>query len=172
MAVSRTHQVVLDGLGIEPEAQVGGTDFYLARPGFLPGGIGVAACWVGGAARVVDLLHRRHSRPSPGQQFRLGLIRSYLTGAAAMVRSSARLLDDLEPLSADHDLVALAAETRSVAADAVRRIIAEARLTTGPAGLALDQDISHAIPDLELYVSQHNVDADATVLGDPARRPG
>jgi hypothetical protein len=64
------------------------------------------------------------------------------------------------------------AETRSVAADAVRRIIAEARLTTGPAGLALDQDISHAIPNLELYVSQHNVDADATVLGDPARRPG
>ena len=171
MAATRTHRVVIESLLVEPADQVGGDHFYLSRPGFFPGGVGVAACWVGGAARVADLLYRRHPQPSPVQQLRLGRIRADLTAAAAMVRSTARRLDALEPLSADDDLITVAAETRSVAADAVRRIIAEARLTTGPAGLAMDEDLSHAIPDVELYVSQHNPDADAIMLGDPARRP-
>ena len=170
MAATRTHRVVIESLLVEPADQVGGDHFYLSRPGFFPGGVGVAACWVGGAARVADLLYRRHPQPSPVQQLRFGRIRADLTAAAAMVRSTARRLDDLEPLSADDDLITVAAETRSVAADAVRRIIAEARLTTGPAGLAMDEDLSHAIPDVELYVAQHNPDADALLLGDPARR--
>ena len=114
MAVSRTHQVMVENVLVEPDDLVGGKDFYLARPGFFPGGVGVAACWVGGAARVTDALHRRHPQPSPSQQLRLGRIRASLTAAAAMVRSSARLLDDLEPLSGDGDLIGMAAETLSL----------------------------------------------------------
>ena len=64
----------------------------------------------------------------------------------------------------------LATEARAVAAEAVRRIVAEARLTTGPAGLALDAALSAAIPDLELYALQQNSDGDAMLLGDPERR--
>ena len=44
-------------------------------------------------------------------------------------------------------------------------------MLTGPTGLALDDAVSHAIPDLELYVLQHNVDAALAGLGDPASRP-
>ncbi len=61
----------------------------------------------------------------------------------------------------------LATEARAAAAEAVRRIIAEARLVTGPAGLALDDDLGHAVADLELYAAQQSADADAMLLGDP-----
>ena len=168
MTVSRTHQVDLSGRSADPGDEVGGDNFYLARPGFFPGGVGVAAVWVGGAARVADLLSRRHERPSPAQQLRLGRIRVDLVAAAAAVRGAAGLL---EATALDQlDLAAIAAETRSVAAEAVRRILAEAKLVTGPAGLALDEDLGHAVADLELYTAQHSPDGDALLLGDPARR--
>ena len=148
---------------------VGETGFYLQRPGFFPGGVGVAACWVGGAARVADLLHARHPRPSPAQQIRLGRIRADLTVGTAAVRAAAAFLDQVWGRF-DVDWQMLATEARAVAAEAVRRIVAEARLTTGPAGLALDAALSAAIPDLELYALQQNSDGDAMLLGDPERR--
>ena len=182
MAASRTYEVrieltagpetVSDPGGTPPEPPVrlvGETGFYLQRPGFFPGGVGVAACWVGGAARVADLLHARHARPSPAQQIRLGRIRADLTVGTAAVRAAAALLDHVWNRS-DVDWQMLATEARAVAAEAVRRIVAEARLTTGPAGLALDAALSAAIPDLELYALQQNSDGDAMLLGDPERR--
>jgi hypothetical protein len=171
MAASRTHQVSLAGRSVGLNDVVGGDNFYLARPGFFAAGVGVAACWVGGAARVADLLHRRHDRPSLAQQMRLGRIRVDLAGAALAVRGTARWLDETDLDQSGLDLTALAAETRSVAADAVRRIVAEARLVTGPAGLALDEALGRAVADLELYAGQHNPDGDAFLLGDPKRRP-
>jgi hypothetical protein len=58
-----------------------------------------------------------------------------------------------------------------VGRDAVVGITDLARLATGPAGLALDDGISHAVPDLELYVLQQNSLGDAALLGDPERQP-
>ena len=168
MAASRTYDVRIE-LTAGPETQIGETGFYLQRPGFFPGGVGVAACWVGGAARVADLLHARHPRPSPAQQTRLGRIRADLTVGAAAVRAAGALLDQVWGRS-DVDWLMLATEARAVAAEAVRRIVAEARLTTGPAGVALDPALSAAVPDLELYALQQNSDGDALLLGDPERR--
>ena len=37
---------------------VGAPGWYLTRPGFAWGGIGVAACWYGGALGVADTVHR------------------------------------------------------------------------------------------------------------------
>ena len=171
MGASRTHQVNLSGRSADQEDQVSGDNFYLTRPGFFPGGVGVAAVWVGGAARVADLLYRRHERPSPAQQLRLGRIRVDLVAAAAAVRGAAGWLEATALDQPGLDLAAIAAETRSVAAESVRRILAEAKLVTGPAGLALDEDLAHAVVDLELYTAQHSLDGDALLLGDPERRP-
>lgn len=171
MTPSRTHQVSLSGRAAAPDDVVGKDNFYLARPGFFPGGVGVAACWVGGAARVTDLLHRRHETVGPAQQLRLGQIRIELAGAAAAVRATARWLDETDLDAPGLDLASVAGETRSVAANSVRRLLAEAKLITGPVGLALDEDLGHAIADLELYAAQHNPDSDALGLGDPERRP-
>ena len=168
MAASRSYDVRVE-LTASPESRVAETCFYLERPGFFPGGVGVAACWVGGAARIADLLHARHPGPSPAQQIRLGRIRADLTVGAAAVRAAAALLDHVWGRS-EVDWQMLATEARAVAAEAVRRILAEARLITGPTGLALDAALSAAIPDLELYALQQNSDGDARLLGDPERR--
>jgi hypothetical protein len=170
MAASRTHELRLESLPIDSHQIVGPVDFYLDRPGFFPGGVGVAACWAGGAARLVDLLRERHPTLSPAQQRRLGLIHVDLVSATAVVRLAAARLDASDPAERV-DLQVLATEARASAAAAIRRIIGEARLLTGPAGVALDDELSHAMPDLELYVLQQNADADAALLGDPDRFP-
>ena len=46
--------------------QIGGANFYLQRPGFFPGGVGVAACWIGGAARVARSGARAAPAAEPG----------------------------------------------------------------------------------------------------------
>ena len=171
MTASRTHQVKVD-VDVSADDQVGDVDFYLQRPGFFPGGVGVAACWVGGAARVLDLVHALHPQPGPAQQIRLGRMRIDLSLAAATVRSTAALLDrGPDPRAGgETDWHALSTEARAGAAEAVRRLISDARLLGGPAGLAMDAGLAHAVPDLELYVLQQNSDGDAFALGDPRRR--
>jgi alkylation response protein AidB-like acyl-CoA dehydrogenase len=190
MAASRTYELSVAGIRVEKSDLVGPTNFYLGRPGFFPGGVGVAACWAGGAARVFDLVRRRHGSPSASQQRRLGVIRTDLVAAVSAVRLAAARLDTLDldlaggsdpaldldrvggsdPVTAVDPQV-LATEARACVASAVRRIIAEARLITGPPGVALDDELSHALPDLELYALQQNADGDAMVLGDPTRLP-
>jgi hypothetical protein len=168
MQASRSYELTVAGVRVGRDAVVGEPDFYLGRPGFFPGGVGVAACWAGGAAQVLDLLRARHPRPTDAQQLRLGRMRTELVAAVAAVRSAADVLDRPDLIT---DLQQVATEARAVTAEAVRRLLAEARLVTGPAGLALDDGISHAVPDLELYVLQQNSDADAALLGDPERQP-
>lgn len=162
MTPSRTYEIRVEALVVPASSRRGPEGFYLDRPGFQAGGLGVAACWVGGAARVLDVLLDLHPRPSPAQQVRLGAIRTDLVAAAATVRAGARLLEDP---SVDTTPVAL--EGRTVAAEAVHRVLANARLLTGPAGLALDDAVAHVVPDLELYTLQHNLDAASSALGSP-----
>lgn len=168
MQASRTYELTVADLRVGQESVVGEPDFYLGRPGFFPGGVGVAACWAGGAARVLDLLRARHPHPTLVQQLRLGRMRTELIAAVAAARSAADVLDWQDPST---DLQQVATEARAVTAEAIRRLLAEARLVTGPAGLALDDGISHAVPDLELYVLQQNSDGDAALLGDPEGQP-
>lgn len=170
MVASRTFSVDISALVVDGSAVVGPENFYLRRRGFFPGGVGVAACWMGGSARVVDLLHGRHPGPSPAQQLRLGRIRTDLAAGAAAVRSAAALLDERFGQAAESDWQVLATEARAVAAEAARRIVAETRLVTGPAGMAMDAGLSHAVNDLELYALQQSSDGDAALLGDPERR--
>ena len=166
MTPSRTYETRVDRLRVPRSAQRGPEGFYLGRPGFQAGGAGVAACWVGGIARVLDVLLAFHPHPSPAQQVRFGRIRADLTAAAAVLRGGGRALEDPSV-----DTTAVALEVRTGVAEAVHRVLACARLLTGPTGLALDDAVSHVLPDLELYVLQHNVDAALAALGDPASRP-
>ena len=162
MAPSRTSEIRLDRLVVPRDAQRGDVDFYLGRPGFQAGGAGVAACWAGGIARVVDVLRAFHPHPNPAQQVRFGRLRADLAVAVGAARAGARLLDD--PAT---DTTAVALEVRTVVAESVHRALGEARLLTGPTGLALDDAVAHAIPDLELYTLQHNLDAALAALGEP-----
>ncbi|QHC00052.1 hypothetical protein EK0264_07015 [Epidermidibacterium keratini] len=165
MAGSRSFSASLDGLAAEARA-VGPDDFYLSRTGFHPGGIGVAAVWVGGAQRVLDLLERARARRSQNEitQARLGRARLEIASAAAACRQGAVLVDKCPP----EQLRQLATECRGVTGAAVRRILTDVRELAGPAGLAYEQELSAAIDDLQMYVGQQNADSDAMFLGAPS----
>nr|NLD41063.1 hypothetical protein [Actinomycetales bacterium] len=139
--------------------QVGEENFYLARWGFFPGGVGVAAVWAGGAARVLDLLA---GIPITGEAkaVRIGRARTELASAVALIRQAGSALEarPAEPRP-------LATIVRAGVAAAVRRLLADARSVAGPAGLAFDEDLTRAIDDLFLYVSQQNADGDSLFLG-------
>jgi alkylation response protein AidB-like acyl-CoA dehydrogenase len=180
MRLSHSHTIHLDhDVPGDAVTEVGGEGFYLGRPGFFPGGIGVAAVWVGGAARVADLVrqHVGQSAPSPAVQLRLGHLRTELVAAAAAVEAAAhRLAQGSAPAGSGAggsagaglgagDLQALATETRAVVGAAVRRLLEQARTVAGPAGLAFDGPLTRAIDDLDLYVRQQSTDGDALHLG-------
>jgi hypothetical protein len=182
MELSRSHTVEIRHCEVAAAAQVGEVNFYLSRPAFFPGGVGVAACWAGGAARLADRLHARLSGPvAPQLQARLGRIRTDLVVAAAAVRGAADRLDVLLPrgwprgdrgpavAGEGGDWQGIATEARAVVGDAVARVLEETRRIAGPAGLAFDEELGRARADLDLYVLQQSSDGDAFFLG---ARPG
>jgi len=178
MTVSRSHSVDPAGLRLTPEMIIGAEDFYLDRLGFFPGGVGVAAVWTGGLARVVDLLlDWLDPRSSPALELRLGALRTSLVAAVAVVRQGGRRLDELltpdatarQPVERA-TLHQLATEVRAVVGTAVRTGLNQVREVAGPAGLAFATDLTHAVDDLDLYVRQQNADADAALLGRTMRR--
>ena len=50
-----------------PAQPIGGEDWYLSRPGFALGGIGVAAVWWGAAASLVTALRDAYRVREPDQ---------------------------------------------------------------------------------------------------------
>ncbi len=171
MTASRSFTVRLDNRSVPANCQVGPAGFYLDRPQFFPGGIGVAAVWVGAAARVADLLCRfTDSSPHPPDQVtrtHWGRVRIELAGTHAQLRHGGQLLAaGVESEWDSPTLQQLATEVRSGVGAAVRRVLELARTVAGPAGLAHDGALGAAIADLDLYVRQQPSDRDAEFLAD------
>lgn len=157
MERTRSHQVQLDR-NITAH-RVGEDDFYLGRPGFFPGGIGVAAVWAGGAARVLDLLGAVGTA-NPAKQLRWGHVRTDLATAVAMIRQAGLGLQD-----GPDQVQAAATLCRAGVGAATRRILEQVRAIAGAAGLAYDEQLSRAVDDLTMYIAQQSQDGDAAYLG-------
>lgn len=173
MAASRSFTVEVPDRSVPADAQVGPPDFYLGRPGFFPGGVGVAAVWAGGGARVADLVacFICASPKDPDQTTRNQLGRLSIEVAAAnslVVFGGLRLAGLHAAVSQDRNaLQRLSTEVRAGVGAAVRRLLEIARGLAGPAGLGHDGELSSAIADLDLYVRQQHSDRDAEYLGLP-----
>lgn len=168
MAGSRTHAVTVTGQ-VPRTRQIGPTSWYLNRPAFEPGGVGVAAVWVGAAARVMDLLARARAdaQPSDISHLRRGGMRRHLAAAGAALAVAAAHLDLLLAVERPETarISGIVAEARAVIGASVRAILVLARDLAGPAGLAFNADLGAAIADLDLYVRQQPGDADELRLG-------
>jgi hypothetical protein len=175
MRISHSHTVTVADLVVGAAQVVGEPGFYLGRPGFLPGGVGVAAVWAGGLTRVLDvsvaMLAGR--RVTEAQDCRLGRARLQLIAALTAVRTAGTRLDQLWPDLPDPTTAARVAEivttSRALVAHAVTTALAEVRVLAGPAGLAFDPDLGHALDDLGLYAAQLPLDAEATRMGTALR---
>ncbi len=176
MTVSHTHTVSIHDHQVPRSTVRGATDFYLDRPGFFPGGVGVAAVWAGGISRVLDtVLTWLEDRRTPAIDLRLGRIAIQRALATSAVRQGGRQLDTVltatEAPSPD-ELQHLGTLVRAGVGAAVHAVLDDARTLAGPVGLAFDAPLTHAIADLDLYVRQQNTDGDAGYLGARLRNPG
>ncbi|PPH76216.1 acyl-CoA dehydrogenase family protein [Rathayibacter rathayi] len=143
---------------------VGAADWYLSRPGFAWGGIGVAACWHGGslgvAAAVAEAAARRED---PHLLAHIGAIDTALAGSRRALDEAAALIDAGEADGARGSL--LAKRVRASVAGAVEEILLRAGRALGPAPLALDAEHAKRVADLALYVRQHHAERDDAALG-------
>ena len=139
--------------------------WYLVRPGFWWGGIGVAACWYGGAAGVA---RRLAPRPGAGRapdqiaQLHLGEADTLLfAGRAALVHAAARV-DDAGARAGDEVLARRVRGLVRTVADDVLGITARA---TGPAPLTFEEEHARRVADLSVYLRQDHGERDLAALG-------
>lgn len=146
---------------------VGEPGWYLHRPGFGHGGMGVAACWFGGAVGVLDRL-RRHASERGGDLVcaQLGAADVALHAARTTLHDAAARVDADGAAGADGtDGDVLALRVRAVVADAVERVLQHAAHALGPGPLAFEADHAARVADLGVYVRQHHAERDLAALG-------
>jgi alkylation response protein AidB-like acyl-CoA dehydrogenase len=147
-----------------PAEPVGGPGWYLERPGFAWGGMGVAACWHGGARGLRAALVRA-SRKRSGElsDLHVGTVDAELHASEAVLARAAALIDAGHAGGAAGQVLAL--KVRAVVANAAERTIRQVGHALGPAPLAFDEDHARRVADLELYVRQHHAERDLAQLG-------
>ncbi len=148
-----------------PAVPVGPDDWYLRRPGFAWGGIGVAACWYGGAVGVARRLRAAAATRTPDQiaLMHLGAVDAVLTAARSVLTAAAADIDTGEANGSTGTL--LAARVRAVVAGAAEDILRRVGHALGPAPLALELPHARRVADLELYIRQHHAERDEAALG-------
>lgn len=154
--------VDFDGVAAVP---IGVDGWYLDRPGFAWGGIGVAACWWGGSVGVARRVYRDARERTPDQVglAHLGTIDVMLTASGAALAAAANAIDTGTANGARGAL--LAARVRGLVARTAEEVIERAGHALGPAPLAFDARHTQRVADLLLYVRQHHAERDDARLG-------
>ncbi len=149
-----------------PARPVGPDGWYLDRPGFGWGGIGVAACWFGGAVGIARTLREPAlgaREPDQIAQMHVGAVDVAMTSARSVLDHAAVAVDRGRARGADGAL--LAARVRSVVARTAEEVISRVGHCLGPAPLARDERHARRVADLELYLRQHHAERDEAAVG-------
>ena len=162
-----------------PATPVGDEGWYFSRPGFAWGGMGVAACWLGGAVAVArdfrtSLLRGADNGREPDQVAlaSLGEVDRILTSATGYLAQTAERIDTGEPENPDGgtgtntpSAWSEALRVRGTVAAAVERVQTIVTQNLGPAPLAFNEAYDKRMADLSLYIRQHHAMRDDAQLG-------
>ena len=163
MAASDSVDVHFDAT---PARLVGPRGFYLDRPGFWQGGIGIAACWHGGALGLARAL--RAQADAAGAQAgwhrlaALGGVDAILSAQAALLREAARWVD-AHPRA---DARAWAWRTRASADATAQEVLRLVTRALGATPLCRDAAFARRAADLPVFVRQCHGDRDLAALGE------
>ncbi|MEA9999504.1 MULTISPECIES: acyl-CoA dehydrogenase [unclassified Cryobacterium] len=148
-----------------PAVAIREDNWYFDRPGYAWAGIGVAACWFGGAVGIARRVFRG-AQEWPADQIalaHLGAIDVALSACGGALSAAAASIDDGSATGQAGAL--LAARVRGLVARSVEEVIARAGHALGPWPLAFEARHSQRVADLELYVRQHHAEHDEAALG-------
>ncbi len=156
-----------------PALPLGGSGWYHSRPGFAWGGMGVAACWLGGAVGVArDYRDSLQAGSGTGREpdqvalAALGEVDRTLTAALQYLAwTAARLDDGTLGGGANQSTWSEAQRVRGTVAAAVERVLTLVGSNRGPGPLAFDEPYAKRMADLALYVRQHHGARDDAQLG-------
>lgn len=146
-----------------PAVAVGADEWYLHRPGFAWGGIGVAAVWWGGVHPVLDAVRSAAARERADQVafMLLGDADTAVWAARTVLGDAAHRIDHED--AGDPRL--LAERVRAVVASSVEHVLTIADQALGPAPLTTDEAYARRTGDLRLYVRQHHAHRDLVRIG-------
>jgi alkylation response protein AidB-like acyl-CoA dehydrogenase len=148
-----------------PAVAIGGPQWYLDRPGFAWGGVGVAAVWYGGAVALARRLREAFARRAPDQValVHLGAVDTALTRSRVVLQEAAAVADDPQTPRPEAELVAQRA--RQVVSDTVEEVLARVGRALGPAPLTGEEEHARRVADLTVYVRQHHGERDLARQG-------
>ncbi|QWC84522.1 acyl-CoA dehydrogenase [Nocardioidaceae bacterium] len=145
---------------------VGGADWYVRRPGFAAGGVGVAAVWFGAAVAIADALVRAAALRTPDQvaHLHIGACRVAIGNARSQLIWAAEALE--RALDQDGDeAAAVAYEVRSSVAAACEEVMTRVGHGLGPGPLVRDPEHARRVADLTVFLRQHHAERDLAALG-------
>lgn len=153
------------GFAGTPAHPVGETGWYLSRSGFAWGGMGVAACWYGGAVALARRLWSTAGSREPDQigLLHLGQVDRQVEHGRLVLADAAERVDN--GTADGRRGVLLAERVRATVARAAESVLGSVGHALGPAPLALDEEHARRVVDLQLYLRQHHAERDSVRLG-------
>ncbi|HEY1484883.1 MAG TPA: acyl-CoA dehydrogenase family protein [Micromonosporaceae bacterium] len=164
MAGSDSRTIRLAGA---PGTPVGGPDGYVNRPGFRHGGIGVAACWYGGARGVADALvaAARSKDVTPHAMAHLGGVDVALHSSRTLLADAAAAID-ADPL---RDRTRLSSQVRQGVEARATEVLDRVGRALGASPLCMNHAHARRVADLTVYLRQSHAEADLAGLGSVVR---
>jgi alkylation response protein AidB-like acyl-CoA dehydrogenase len=154
-------------LSAAPASPIGGVEAYVARPGFRHGGIGVAACWYGGARGVADALYiaARTRDLSPHAMAHLGGVDIALHSCRTMLADAAARID-AAPYA---DQTLLSAQVRLGVEARATEVLDRVGRALGATPLCMDHAHARRVADLTVYLRQSHAETDLAALATTVR---
>jgi alkylation response protein AidB-like acyl-CoA dehydrogenase len=166
MSATESLEVVFDDVELAEDAAVGAPGFYLARPGFWHGAVGVAACWYGGALGASRLLQRRlrATTPDEHQLAHLGAVAAACeTMGASLANAGAAIdADPLDRARAGHER---ALHVRHLVEQGCQEVLVRVGRAGGTSPLVFERAHARRAADLIVYLRQHHAERDLAELG-------
>jgi hypothetical protein len=162
-----------------PAMAVGESGQYLARPGFWHGGMGIAACWLGGCVALAQRVCNAHTpcleiagqgnlrqiaKPDPYGEVHLGAIDIALSQTQALMRETALWVDQYPQA----DAFIRATRLRSAAEQCAATVLLHAGRALGAGPLCREAATARLFADLPVFVRQSHAEHDIAQLGKAA----
>ena len=164
-------EVVSTGIRLDRLAAVpvGDTNWYLDRPGFSWGAIGVAAVWFGIALGLLDDVKRGISHREADQIAfaQIGAADHELFAAQVCLQHAAVEIDAGLATGEAGELLSL--RVRAVVARSAQKMLTLAGQALGPGPMTSNESHARRIADLTVYLRQHHGDRDLARLGEFCR---
>jgi alkylation response protein AidB-like acyl-CoA dehydrogenase len=163
MAGSDTLDVGFADILAEP---VGRPGAYVDRPGFTHGGVGVAACWYGGARAVGRTLLTAAMKRDVGPHAlaHLGAVDIALSAAWTALDQAADEID-ADPDDLRNAGRGRALRVRALVESAATEVLGRVGRALGAGPLCHDEAHARTVADLTVYLRQHHAERDLAQLG-------